>query len=763
MRRLFRPLFDGLLIAAVAATIGGGTPVARAQNPLDPHAEPAEQPEQPEQPEQADDDEEEIDPDHPVLLAIQESNPTTPEELVRAINTLLDLRARFEARQYVLKLLAAKPTADQMAALVKRYGSGTFVRIMREPRLGPQGKELAHAVLEAAHRQARDPQRLKALVKELSSSDSAIRRAAVIDLREAHDAAINPMLAVLADPARKDEHRDVRWGLTQMRTVAIEPLIAALATTDDALKVQVIEVLGDLKAQRATLYLVEPFVSAANTAEVRRAAEDALWKIVGRTPTKRGAERYLRERANSFLAGTLPQAPDHNNMIQLWQWDGKRKQSVPVLRRADDAARVVAARAATDLHRLFPESQKYRRLYLTTILASDKILGGIDKPLAKDPGSARELAGKAGVDAIEDVLVHAIKTDQLAAAIAAAETLADVGDVNLLLSGDGQPRPLVEALRHPNRRLQLAAAETIMRIDPTVRYPGSSRLPQTLGFLAGTAGTRRALVAHPRPAEAQTLVGMLMDLGFDADTAYSGRTAFARAVASPDYEFLLISDALDRPSVGELLQMLRRDRRTATLPIGVMARLERLDSFKFQARLDPLTEALPRPFDREAMTFHVHRLLTDAGRHLVPHEERIAQASTALDCLAHLAAAPRRYPFYDMLLQQKPLEAALFVPELTHKAAKVLGLIGSPAAQRALVELASQNMLPAAERQAAAAAFAAAVKHRGLLLTTDEIHLQYDRYNQSETLPAETQQILASILDTIEAKAKDQQQASAKE
>ena len=47
----------------------------------------------------------------------------------------------------------------------------------------------------------------------------------------------------------------------------------------------------------------------------------------------------------------------------------------------------------------------------------------------------------------------------------------------------------------------------------------------------------------------------------------------------------------------------------------------------------------------------------------------------------------------------------------------------------------------------------ASVARFGTLLTTGEIRLQYHRYNESEQQDQETQTLLASILDTIEARA----------
>ena len=48
----------------------------------------------------------------------------------------------------------------------------------------------------------------------------------------------------------------------------------------------------------------------------------------------------------------------------------------------------------------------------------------------------------------------------------------------------------------------------------------------------------------------------------------------------------------------------------------------------------------------------------------------------------------------------------------------------------------------------------------GVLLTTDEIRIQYDTYNASESADAETQKLLGSVLDTIEKKSRQKAEGS---
>ena len=243
---------------------------------------------------------------------------------------------------------------------------------------------------------------------------------------------------------------------------------------------------------------------------------------------------------------------------------------------------------------------------------------------------------------------------------------------------------------------------------------------------------------------------MLNEIGYDADAAGVGRETFQLAVRNPDYEFVLISDAVDSPNANETIQMFRKDPLTAQLPIGLMARQENLPHAQAMAELDPLLVAFPRPHDVRSMSFQVARIGDLAGQMRVGYDARLDQAGRALQHLVRLSETQQEHAFYDLFRVQQAAQSALAIPSLSVSAARVLGSLGSPESQRALVSLASQPGRPLAERQAAATAFARAVQQRGLLLTGDEILLQYDRYNRSAAQDSGTQQVLGAILEAIE-------------
>lgn len=688
------------------------------------------------------------------VAAIRDMNPTTAPDLMFAVRSLYDMGRSEEARFYLLKLIELKPAPDVLVSLHRRYGEALFIRLARDPRMGPEAEPFSRAVLDAAYEADRDPERLRKLVSDLASSFPIGRYRAIDQLRRIGHAALPALFGALADPARVQQHPQIRSAIPQLGEYMLEPLLGALETDDPALRVEVIRTLGAFRNRRAAANLAAMSVDPAATREVREAAAAAIVQIVGSRPDRAQVEQFLFNRASDYFDGMLPARADYENRVTLWTWDAAQKTSVPRVYEAADASLMSAAQLAADLYRLTPGNAAYRRLYLLTNLQWTKQSAGLDQPLPLDEGTLGDRAAQLGLDAVEDVLAHAMQTGRPIAATAAAEILGRRGDASLLQSAGGQPRALATALRHANRRLRMAAAVAILNLDPQMPYAGSSYLTEVLAYAIQTVGTRRALVVHPRLEKAQTLVGLLVGAGFEADAATTGQDAFRLAIRHPDYKFALVSDATDHPPAREMIQMFRKDPRTSRLVVGLMGRLETLPAAEEFAQTDPLVLAFPTPVDGEGLAYQSGRLLRLAGDESLSYDERMDHAITALTHLNRLADQPEIYSFYDLHRMLPAIRAALSAPELSAEAAALLGKLGVPESQRALVTMASQHGLPLSTRQVAAQAFAEAVLRRGLLLTRDEILLQYERYNRSEHLDAGTQQVLGSILDTIETPSK---------
>jgi hypothetical protein len=82
-------------------------------------------------------------------------------------------------------------------------------------------------------------------------------------------------------------------------------------------------------------------------------------------------------------------------------------------------------------------------------------------------------------------------------------------------------------------------------------------------------------------------------------------------------------------------------------------------------------------------------------------------------------------------------------------------VVKSPVVQSAIYDAAANNTYPMEIREYAGEAFERSVKTFGILLRGNQIQRLYDRYNQSEFEPKESQELLSRLIDAVEQKVEE--------
>lgn len=687
----------------------------------------------------------------PVVRALLESKPSTPPQLVQAVDTLLELGAVAEADALMQRLAGEKLDDDVLAELAQQFGSGMFLKLALAPDLQPAGKQFADAVLSAADRQARDPKRLAGLIDQLKSPEPAVRHSATVRLRQGRETAINALVAALADEKQAEARPALRDALAAFDGEAILPLAAVARSAPPALQAEAIAVLGRVGGKDIAFHLMAPALLKEGDERVREAARASLESLLGRVPGADEAAAALERLARSYYDGSRGPQADLEGQTPEWRWDSQKSELVAARIPARTAALAIAAELAAGASELAPNCRAAQRLYLGALVEEAAHRAGLDAPLPEGPETARAVLAGQSVDVLESLLDESVEREHPIAAAAAARLLGQIGQAELLYRRSPQPSALVQAARHPDRRLRMAAIDAIFRLKPSKPYPGSSFVVDALGYLASATGAPRALAADARPLEVERAAGLLATIGYETEVATTDRQAIAAAYASPDYELALIDFSLAAPISGQLLEQFRRDNRISRLPIGIVASSEDWDRAERLVRRVPLTAVIIRAQNADALQYQTDMMMQRFGRVVVSADERRRQAAQAVAWLEEMSEAPRG--LYNLRRIEASLVAALLDPELGPLAAPIVARLGTPSGQRALVNLASFATQPIELRQAAARAFATSVADFGALLTTGEINQQYERYNQSETLDRETQKVLASILDIVEARA----------
>jgi CheY-like chemotaxis protein len=709
-----------------------------------------------------------------VILQLRDSNPQTPKAILQAASAVFNFGRPDEAKRYLAKFIAAKFPENDLVALPAELGTDFFLILNTNKDLQPEGQQVSAVVLAAARKFAEDPARLEALIKSLSDASYEAASSALVRLDQAGPVIVGPMLQALADPNRAGEHPRLYSALVDLQSTTEAPLIGTLAAAPEPMQVAAANALGRMGSRTAVRHLLAHAWASDASPALRDAAREALTRIMDGVPSQGDSELYLQRQLKHINEGQHPFQPNVDNRTLVWQWDNVKKAPSSTMLPLEDAIRQLSARLANDLHRLDPSRTDFQKQRLLYYLDFSQAMNGLFRPLP-ETNPAYVAAKEAGPEVTAAVLAMAMEEKLHGAAIAAAQILGEIGTPALLQGDNAMLTPLATALKHADSRVRLAAALAIVRLNPDTSFPGASHVIEVLSDAVRTAGVDRVLVVDARPEYAQTIVGFLADLGYVGETATSSREAFRMATTGPDYELVLISDALDLPPT-EMVQLLRRDRRTALLPIGVFMGADRIeelpqrlhdtsyldpvgkirsqsvDSVAVLLARDPRTLVVPRPVTSESTSFITNQVRKRGGRDLSSREERIQRGVAALAALETLAANDSTLNRYGVLRGEPALIAALSNPALTPAAAQVLGILGTPKAQTALVDTASQLGRAIADRQAASTGFQAAVKKRGILLTKAQIIAQYDRYNASETLDPDTQAVLGSVLDVLESR-----------
>ena len=685
--------------------------------------------------------------------ALLETNPTTPAELIRA-SYLFDEFGRPDLGKKMLgRLMAAGPSEKELIELVESVGQDIFIDIARRKSLAPEGEQVANAALQAVNKKTHDPKRIDGLIGQLQDPSIDVRSRALGELSRAQGTAIGRMINVLSDPTRESEHANLWAALIQLGPGVVDPLIGVLDRSDPRLMTQAVRVLGQLKAVRATDYLLGPYTSPKSDPELRKAARRALLQIIGRLPSKKVAIEILTKRAGEYLGDRRLLKSDVDGNVDLWHWDEASKRCQAQRYTSHQANRVVAFRLARDAFALAPEDPKVKTLYLMAMLEAEVA--------QREAGAVAEVTEKKGDDSVlgrvtpfgvpvlEETLRRAMAEKHFNAAAEAARLLGRVGTAAELLYQGTEPAPLALAVRYPDPRVRAAALQAIMQLQPSRGYPGSSYVPQALTFFASTSGRGRVLIVGPRAESTRSFAATLGEVGYQVDTATSGREMIRKATASADYELAFVEMSIDDPSVKLLLRRLRGDYRTAGLRIGLVARAGQLKLAEQLAAKDTHAEHFSRAHSVEAFRWQLAQLDKLDPLRQVSGELRQRWAEVSLHQLAILNELSA--DVYNLNAARGAVLEALLVPKLAPAAIDFLKNDKYPASQRALMEVASRRSLAVEVRRKALSALRHNIDTNGILLTTVEIQRQYDRYNAAGGLDEATQHLLALVLDCLEA------------
>ena len=682
-----------------------------------------------------------------IRSTLQDRNPQEPVPVAQAAEMLVNVELYEDAKAMLARLQALQLNDEQLLELTAEVGSSFSQEIYLNRELQPIGQAVGDYVLQGAQRGLQSPKRYDSLIRSLNSDDISARNTALRQLRTIGEPAMANILNAFTQDNRIEQFPGLRSALKVLATELPKPIIAAGMANDPQVKLEAIRALAQINSKEALSVLYLAILDPNQNDLIRSTASGILAKRPSAHLDSFQIEKWFHQETMEALK--LKRDPILIRQSRnVWIWDNKLQKVVsqPSNTATDRCRR--ASYFARGLYESNPLSTANRELYLLTQLELAKRVAGPNAAI-----NAAKLTNKLHLTTAEtnNLLHAALKCELFPAATACCEILKSMGDASVLTQLSGNYPPLTHAILSGERSVQFAALDAISQLDPKQAFPGSSHAVTLAVFLAGGSGQPAALVGNHRLDVAQTYAATVASSGLRGESAQTGRELFKIATTNSDIEVILISDNITSTGFDSLIQQLRNDWRTSRIPIALLYDdVRRSQRAMLRLNRNNVT-AIPFTSTPSLIGSSVDQMVNQVFTFRQDHLQRNRQANVAIQWLAKIAKDRQSYSFFGLGRHQEKIQQLIYQPGFSTPVSEILSSIATPEAQRQLLDFASENGLPIEQRQQAVTAFQAAVKRTGILLTTDEILLQYNRYNASQSQPKETQQLLGSVLDIIEA------------
>ena len=633
--------------------------------------------------------------------------PTTPLETWDVVNYLIRIGQPEQAAPYVKRFLDANPDDATLLRIRDEYGPGTILRLADYPSTAPYSAPLIDRVSKAALRVATDPARLDRFVAALALSKEE-QAYAVDRLREAGPYAVAPILRELTRPGLSNEERvPYAENLGRLDRGAVPPLIAALDSSDAKLAgdaARALGQIGDPRAVPALTYLAAKRNPESLARPQAAAAIEAITDIpYGSQP--KTPPHVLADEARRYH---LHEVRFPSGQVVVWVWDAAANTPAARPASAFDAEGYLGIRAAQEALALDPGD----------LTAQANLIA---LSLEHDPTGSSAAALAAGPAVLGHVLRTAIADGQSGLAATVATLLGSVVDRDDLATG-GRPDPLVEALSAPDRRVQFAAAEALVKLDPRRAFSGSSRVVPILTRFLASQGSSRALVVDGNAARAGQTAGFLRTLGYDAQVAATGAEGFALASGSADVELILTEPnfANDAWTLSDLLGNLKADGRTSGIPVVIVGPLASRTQIAASLESFPGARFAVTPTEANLFGSQLNRIIRSLGVEPLSSQERTDYARRSASLLATIARCPGS-PFEPDLAAATPaLGTAINSPVAAIESAMVLGDIPGQTAQRILADAVLDTSRAGPSRLASAENLARSIRRFGRAVAPEQ-------------------------------------------
>ncbi|WP_145086175.1 hypothetical protein [Aureliella helgolandensis] len=694
----------------------------------------------------------EDDPD-PVVQAVRQQPPETPEEMAKALTWLVRIKRFDEAKRWLDHLATLNWNQQELAQLARSGGSSLWVRLRApEAELSAAQSKLISEIFTAPAELARDLTSINGWIDRLASKSAGQRRLAQLRLQDASLVAVQRLIDRLLAGDALVPAEMLAGTILEFGRDGIEALQTACWVKDPARAARVLMALADLPGTHFYPELGAATVSPLLATEHQTALRAKLEAKHSKLPSPAAVSKLLTKRFDDSLA-EYQERRSQVAMLPITLWrvttDGATIERVEA-KAADLPLERLAQLAGLRLRLPTATADELRDCGAALLQRAYQI-----SPQLRDPQLASHLllpltaTQLTTTNLLEQVYTQATTWQMHGGALRAIELLGkDAGD-----SAATAPLGfLSKRLLDSRPSVRYSAFSTLARLNPQHAYLGAETALHTALEIMQLGNGPHALVIGGQSDRRQTAVNQIqMQTSAATSSANTARNAFIALDRETPTELVVIVDRVADQSIFQLIQRLRGGKRSSALPIAVLTD----ELYQYERELIDRTPGVIHSVlstDPQQMARVLMQLANSLDTVPLTAVERSQLAIQAGDFLATIAANRTQYAFYPLgdIGSHLMVEANNFLPRAR---IDVLSGLGTAESQRKLIAMASQESLEETHRLAAARAFGSSVRSFGMSLGQQDILANYDLYNQLAPQDPVALRALGHVLDVSEAHA----------
>jgi len=599
-------------------------------------------------------------------------------------------------------------------------------------------KGLEKKIQSARIKRSREPARIEDDIEKLGQGSRANLNATA-RLRAAGQYAAPALLAALQDETRKHLHPFILAAMVSSGRPLVYPLAVALPDLEASEQSKIAQVLSEIGYPRSLPYIKEVIENPKTDPSVRIICEAAyrhLAETAGAPENISAAELYLTLGENHYanatagdpIAGFDPS--DEKGMV--WNYTptaGLVATPVP----GNVFGYVLTMRATRRALQLNSNMSPALSLWLAAnLVRENKLDGEVDPSYPRNKKEASYYLKMAGPLRQHDVLARALKDHDPALALDVIEALTATAGTDALINREGTAQPLLQALSYPDRRVRFRAAFAMTNTRPVDSFPGSHRVVPVLAEAVRQTEDRYAVAIGETEESAQQLGGILReDLGIQTATGRSLGDVLSAVSTGPGVDLIVAQLPLD--GIIELQRQRVLDYKFAATPmLALMKNASEVTTLNNLYRDEGNVFPIIVSADAEQLMPAIDQAISDFSGEPIESDEAEMFSLTALDLLHQIGIG------HGKVYSASDAEVALIQAlgderdPIVIKSAKVLSLLNSERAQRAIGDAALDLTRPSDLRIELLGSLADSANSFGNLLTDPQVLKVLDLVRTSE-------------------------------